>query len=91
MPKVIITVEVQDPAKWEAGFRSHGEIFRTYSVNAPISYTTAGNQAVVCMEVASAETMQQQMALPATADAMGTDGLKRETFKMFVLDKQFTL
>jgi hypothetical protein len=91
MPKVIITVEVQDPAKWEAGFRSHGEMFRTYSVNAPISYTTAGNLAVVCMEVASVETMQQQMALPATADAMATDGLKRETFKMFVLDKQFTL
>ena len=91
MPKVIITVEVQDPAKWEAGFRSHVEVFRAYSVNAPISYTTSGNLAVVCMEVASIETMQQQMALPATADAMATDGLKRETFKMFVLDKQFTL
>jgi hypothetical protein len=43
------------------------------------------------MEVASVETMQQQMALPATADAMATDGLKRETFKMFALDKQFTV
>lgn len=90
MPKVVITVEVQDPAKWEAGFRSHGETFRAYSVNAPISYTTAGNLAVVCWEVASVETMQHQMALPATAESMAADGLKRETFKMFVLDKQFT-
>ena len=91
MPKVIITVEVQDPVKWEAGFRSHGEIFRTYGVNAPISYTTAGNQTVVCMEVANVETLQRQMALPATAEAMATDGLKRETFKMFVLDKTLSL
>ena len=89
MPKVILTVEVQDPAKWEAGFRSRGEIFRTYSVNAPISYTTDGNQVAVCMEVASVETLQQKMALPATAEAMAADGLIRETFKMFVLDKEF--
>jgi len=90
MPKIIITAEVQDPAKWEAGFRSHGEVFRSYSVNAPISYTTDGNRVAVCMEVASVETMKQQMSLPATAEAMATDGLKRETFKMFVLDRQFT-
>jgi hypothetical protein len=65
MPKIIITAEVQDPAKWEAGFRSHGEVFRSYSVNAPISYTTDGNRVAVCMEVASVETMQRQMSLPA--------------------------
>ena len=91
MPKVIITVEVQDSAKWEASFRTHGEIFRAYSVNAPIAYTTVGNQAVACFEVASAETMQQQMALPTTTEAMASDGLKRETFKMFVLDKSFSV
>ncbi len=91
MPKVIITVEVQDPVKWEASFRTHGEIFRTYGVTAPISYTTVGNQAVACFEVASVETLQQQMALPATAEAMAQDGLKRETFKMFVLDKTFAV
>lgn len=91
MPKVVITVEVQDPVKWEASFRTHGEVFRAYSVTAPIAFTTVGNQAVACFEVSSVETMQQQMGLPSTTEAMAADGLKRETFKMFVLDKAFAL
>jgi hypothetical protein len=31
MPKVIVTAQVQDPVKWEAGFRTHGYLFRTYT------------------------------------------------------------
>ena len=31
MPNVIVTAQVQDPAKWEAGFRMHGELFRKYT------------------------------------------------------------
>ena len=31
MPKVILTAQVQDPVKWEAGFRTHGDLFRTYT------------------------------------------------------------
>jgi len=31
MPKVIVPPQVHDPAKWEAGFRTHGELFRKYT------------------------------------------------------------
>ena len=36
MAMVIVTAQVQDPVKWEAGFRTHGDLFRTYSVRAPM-------------------------------------------------------
>ncbi len=28
MPKVIVTAQVEDPVKWEEGFRTHGELLR---------------------------------------------------------------
>ncbi len=28
MPMVIVTAQVQHPVKWEAGFRTHGDLFR---------------------------------------------------------------
>ncbi len=27
MPMVIVTAQVQDPVKWEAGFRTHGDLY----------------------------------------------------------------
>ena len=29
MPKVVITAQVEDAVKWEEGFRTHGELFRS--------------------------------------------------------------
>ncbi len=91
MPRVILTTQVQDPVKWEAGFRTHGAIFKSYTVNAPVQYSVVGNEVAILMEVSSVETMQAEMAKPATAEAMAFDGVKRETFKMFVLDKDVKL
>ena len=34
MPMVIITAEVQDPVKWMAMFRTHGDLFRSYALRA---------------------------------------------------------
>jgi hypothetical protein len=34
MPKVILTAQVEDAAKWEAGFRTHGDVFRAYGLQA---------------------------------------------------------
>ena len=36
MPKVVITAEVEDTAKWEQGFRSHGDLFRSQTITKPI-------------------------------------------------------
>ncbi len=87
MPKVILIAQVQDPAKWEAGFRTHGDLFQTYTLQAPAQYAVTGNEVAICMEPRDLEAFKRAMESKATADAMAFDGVKRETVKMFVLDK----
>ena len=90
MPTVIVTADVEDAAKLEKGFRTHGELFRSGTVNKPINFTvTELNQAVVLFEPDDLEKYMQVFDSPATAEAMDFDGVKRETVKVFVLDKEF--
>jgi hypothetical protein len=90
MPKVVITAQVEDSDKWEKGFRTHGALFRSQTVTTPISFATiAGNQVAVCAEPDDLDTFMKGMDSPATAEAMAFDGVKRETVKIFVLDKEF--
>jgi carotenoid cleavage dioxygenase-like enzyme len=88
MPKVVLTCQIQDPIKWEAGFRTHGDVFRTYNLQAPVNFSVTGNEVVLCMEPADLGAFKKAMESPATAEAMAFDGVKRETVKMFVLDKE---
>jgi hypothetical protein len=90
MPKVIVTAEVEDAAKWEEGFRTHGELFRSQTIDKPISFAVTGpNQVVVLFEPGDLEKYMQILDSPATAEAMDLDGIKRETVKVVVLDKEF--
>jgi hypothetical protein len=88
MPRVVLTCQVQDGAKWEAGFRTHGDLLRTYNLQAPVQFTVTGNEVAICMEPADLGAYKKAMESPATAQAMAFDGVKRETVKMFVLDKE---
>ena len=90
MPKVIVTAQVQDPVKWESGFRTHGDLFRSYT-HAPVHFTIVGNEVVICMEPENLDTFNKVMQSQATADAMNHDGVKRETVRVFVLDKELKL
>lgn len=91
MPKVIITAQVQDGVKWEAGFRTHGDLLRTYTLRGPIQYTIAGNEVMLCMEPENLDTFKRGMESQATAEAMAFDGVKRETVKTFILNKEMKL
>jgi hypothetical protein len=91
MPMIIVTAQVQDPVKWEAGFRTHGGLFGTYNLRAPVRYAIAGNEVAICMEPKNLDTFKQSMESQATAEAMASDGVKRETVKTFVLDKEMKL
>src|SRR5579883_1581094 len=91
MPKVIVTAQVQDPAKWEAGFRTHGDLFRSMKARDAMYYAIKGNEISVFADTESLETFQRVMESQATADAMAFDGVKRETVKVFVLDKELKL
>ena len=90
MPKVVITAQVEDATKWEKGFRTHGSLFKSQTVTNPISFATiAGNQVAICAEPENLATFMKVLDSPATAEAMAFDGVKRETVKVYVMDKEF--
>lgn len=88
MPKVLVVAQVEDGAKWEAGFRTHGDLFKTYGLKGPVEYGVSGNTAAVCVEPENVQLFMQRLQDQATEDAMKADGVKRETVNVFVLDKQ---
>ncbi len=91
MPKVIVTAQVEDVVKWEAGFRTHGDLFRnSYTVTTPVGIAISeGNEIAVCFEPADLDTALAAINSPATAEAMAIDGVKKETVKVYVMDKEF--
>jgi hypothetical protein len=88
MPKVVVTCRVKDPVKWEASFRTHGSLFRTYNLRAPVQFSITGNEVAICTEPADLGAYKKAMDSPETAQAMTFDGVERETVKIFVLDKE---
>ena len=90
MPKVIAIVEVEDEAKWEQGFRTHGALFRSQTINTPIQFAVVGKHKVVtCFEPEDLDTFFEILNSPATAEAMAFDGIKRENVDFHVLDREF--
>ncbi len=76
--------------KWEEGFRTHGDLFRSQKVTKPINFgTIEGNQVAVCVEPEDLTVFMKIMDSPVTAEAMAFDGIRRETVRVFVLDKEF--
>ena len=92
MPRVVVTAQVEDLVRWEAGFRTHGDLFRSQTVSGPIGIATnEGNEVAVCFDASDLDRFLQGMDSPETAEAMDVDGIKRETVKVFVLDKEFVV
>ena len=88
MAKVVVTAQVQDAAKWEAGFRTHGDLFRTMKVQGAMHYAINGNEIAVFAETEDVNAYLRVLQSQATAEAMAHDGVKRETVRSFVLDKE---
>ena len=87
MAKVLITAQVQDGVKWEANFRTHGDIFKTYGLLGPVEFTVSGNDVALCMQPGDTQAFLQALSEPQTVEAMKADGVKRETVKVYVLEK----
>ncbi len=90
MPRVIITAQVEDSAKWEEGFRTHGELLRSMTSTVTYLTTTDDNEVALYAEPVDLAKFLEVMDSPATAEAMAFDGVKRETVKIFVLDREFS-
>ena len=90
MARVIVTAQVEDPVAWEAGFRTHGDLFRSQTAS-KMEFAINGNEVAVCVEPADLATFMEGLESPATAEAMAFDGVKRETVKIYVVDQVFEL
>ncbi len=89
MAKVIITAQVEDSAKWEEGFRTHGELLRSMTSKVTYFTITEENELTLYAEPDDVDKFLEVMASPATDEAMAYDGVNRETLKLIVLDKEF--
>ena len=92
MPTVIATGQCIDGARWEAGFRSHGELFLAQTVVSPIRYSVNDrNEFAIVFEVEDLESYQDILESELTAEAMALDGVIRETIRVFLADREFDL
>jgi len=90
MPKVIATAQVKDATKWEQGFRTHCELFKSQTVNKPIHFNVSPqNEVVICFEPDDLDKYMEILDSRATEEAMEFDGVKRDTVKILPLDKEF--
>ena len=90
MHRVIITAEVEDSTTWEERFRTQGDLFRRQTVSKVEFTTTDSNEVVCCFLVDDIDAYMQLLESEETAKAMAHDGVKRETVRISVLDKEFT-
>jgi hypothetical protein len=91
--KIAVIAKCKDQAAWEAGFRTHAELFRTaYGITEPVIYGTAEDGYVAaCFETGDVASAMSALSSPETAEAMENDGLFRDTVKIFVLDKELAV
>ena len=91
MSRVIITAQVEDSTNWEQGFRTHGELFNDYTATAIQFTATDENEVAILWEVTDVNAFFEHLDAPGTAEAMAADGVKTDTVKVFVLDKDISL
>ena len=89
MSKIVITAQVEDAAKWEASYRTHGELLKGMTASSSHFTTTEDNEVVIFAEVGDIDTYMEILKSETTIKAMAEDGVKRETVKVYVLDKEF--
>lgn len=89
MSRVIVTAEVEDAARWELAFRTHGALLHSMSQTATYYGMTENNEIAVYSEPEDLDTYMKVLNSDDTAEAMAMDGVKRDTVKVFVLDKEF--
>ena len=92
MTRIVVTANVEDLAKWEESFRRRGDLFRSQTVSGSIGMAvTENNDVAVCFEAENLDTFMEILNSPATADAMQSDGVNRDSVKVFVMDRELAV
>ncbi len=89
MTRVLVTAQIEDAAKWEEGFRTNGELLKSMTGTSSHYAITDDNHVAVYTEVEDKAKFLEVLESEATAEAMSVDGVKRDTVKVFVFDKEF--
>lgn len=90
MTRVVITAAVENVEAWEKSFRTHGALFRSQPGSSPyLIGSTDSGEVAVSAEVSDVDAYIASLESPETLDAMGADGVKRGSVKVFVLDREF--
>lgn len=93
MTRIVVIAKCKDQTKWETGFRTHGDLFRTaYGISKPVSYGLGEDDYVgACFETGDLAKAMSAISSPETAKAMESDGLFRDTVQVFVFDKELAV
>ena len=88
MPKVIVTGQAEDAAKWEAGLRTRGDLLKRATITS-MSIGNDGNEIATCSDLTDIRKFMEVMDSPDTGKAMAEDGLNQATVKIYVMDREF--
>lgn len=92
MARIVLTAEVEDAKAWEASFRTHTDLFRSQTIESPMRFTVNDkNEVAIFAEADDVDKFMKILESDATHEAMKDDGVKRETVKVWVLDKKLKL
>ncbi len=93
MAKILVVAKCKDQSKWEAGFRTHADLFKTsYGLSNAISYGTGDDGYVGgCFETNDLAKTLSAISSPETVKAMELDGVLRDTVKVLVFDKELAV
>lgn len=89
MPRIVLTAQVENSAEWEKKFRTHGELLHGMGTTVTHFAATGDNEVVLYAEPSDLDHWFTVLKSQDTAAAMAMDGVKKETVKVFVLDKEF--
>ncbi len=92
MHKVIAFGHVEEIRKWEKGFKTHADLFKKQTVISPILFGTSEDDQTIgiLFEVSDLDRFYEVLGAKETAEAMAYDGVKKETIRHYLLDKEFS-
>jgi len=92
MAKVVLTAQVENTTSWEKAFRTHRDLFRDFGLAGVYEYGIGeNNEVAVVVDVSDADAFIETLGSPENVAAMKNDGVRRETVKVFVVDRELKL
>jgi len=92
MAKIVLTAQVENTASWEKAFRTHRDLFRNFGLASVYEYGIGeNNEVVVVVDVSDPDAFIETLGSPENVAAMKNDGVRRDTVKVFVVDKALDL